>query len=112
MPAKPTENPSGHCRTTPFTILELKVANHPGVMSHICNLFTRRAFNLEGIICMPLEEGLESRIWLRVNEDKKLEQLVRQLDKLEDVREVHRNKVDPNVFKQLEGFFCCPKLST
>jgi acetolactate synthase-1/3 small subunit len=35
-------------------VLELGVANHPGVMSHICNLFARRAFNVEGILCMPV----------------------------------------------------------
>jgi acetolactate synthase-1/3 small subunit len=35
-------------------VLELGVANHPGVMSHICGLFARRAFNVEGILCMPV----------------------------------------------------------
>ena len=32
-------------------ILELTVRNHPGVMTHVCGLFARRAFNVEGIAC-------------------------------------------------------------
>ena len=47
-------------------VLELDVNNHPGVMSHICNLFARRAFNVEGILCMPVSDGKRSRIWLLV----------------------------------------------
>jgi acetolactate synthase-1/3 small subunit len=38
-------------------------------MSHICNLFARRAFNVEGILCMPVGSGETSRIWLLVFED-------------------------------------------
>ncbi|MCG3147073.1 MAG: hypothetical protein PCFJNLEI_00510 [Verrucomicrobiae bacterium] len=34
--------------------LELTVQNHPGVMSHVCGLFARRAFNVEGILCLPV----------------------------------------------------------
>ncbi len=33
-------------------ILELTVRNHPGVMTHVCGLFARRAFNVEGILCL------------------------------------------------------------
>lgn len=39
----------------PQVILELAVRNHPGVMSHVCGLFARRAFNVEGILCLPLK---------------------------------------------------------
>ena len=63
-------------------ILELSVNNHPGVMSHICNLFARRAFNVEGILCMPVADGTHSRIWLLVCEDSRLELMIRQLEKL------------------------------
>jgi acetolactate synthase-1/3 small subunit len=36
------------------TVLELDVNNHPGVMSHVVGLFSRRAYNVEGILCMPV----------------------------------------------------------
>ncbi len=71
-------------------ILRLLVRNHPGVMSHVCGLFARRAFNVEGILCLPIDDGRCSAILLEVNDDERLEQLIRQLRKLEDVVEVHR----------------------
>ncbi len=44
-------------------ILELTVRNHPGVMTHVCGLFARRAFNVEGILCLPIQ--VPSRLLLR-----------------------------------------------
>ena len=86
-------------------ILELTVRNHPGVMSHVCGLFARRAFNVEGILCLPLPDGDHSRIWLQVAEDQRLEQMVSQIDKLEDVIQIIRHQDDPGVFNKLELFF-------
>jgi acetolactate synthase I/III small subunit len=86
-------------------ILELTVRNHPGVMSHVCGLFARRAFNVEGILCLPLPDGDHSRIWLQVAEDQRLEQMVSQIDKLEDVIQIIRHQGDPGVFNKLELFF-------
>ncbi len=71
--------------------LRLLVRNHPGVMSHICGLFARRAFNVEAIFCVPIGDGKRSKVVLVVNEDDRLEQLVRQLRKLEDVIEIDRS---------------------
>ena len=82
-------------------ILELTVCNHPGVMSHICGLFARRAFNVEGILCLPLADGLQSRIWLQVADDKRLEQMVSQVEKLEDVVQLIRHADDPGIFNRL-----------
>ncbi|EJP4075009.1 acetolactate synthase small subunit [Atlantibacter sp.] len=86
-------------------ILELTVRNHPGVMSHVCGLFARRAFNVEGILCLPLPDGDHSRIWLQVADDQRLEQMVSQIDKLEDVIQIIRHQDDPGVFNKLELFF-------
>ena len=69
-------------------VLELTVNNHPGVMSHICGLFARRSFNLDGIVCLPVGDRTCSAILLAVNEDERLDQLIRQLRKLEDVIDV------------------------
>jgi len=67
------------------SIIELKVRNHPGVMSHITGLFARRAFNLEGILCGPIGDGSKSRMYLLVNEDNRLKQVMMNLEKLYDV---------------------------
>lgn len=86
-------------------ILELTVRNHPGVMSHICGLFARRGFNVEKILCLPLKDGMLSRIWLQVAEGMRVEQLVSQLEKLEDVVHVNAHDYDRSVFDMLEGLF-------
>ena len=38
-------------------VLELDVNNHAGVMSHVVSMFSRRAYNVEGILCMPVGDG-------------------------------------------------------
>lgn len=86
-------------------ILELTVRNHPGVMTHVCGLFARRAFNVEGILCLPIRGSEHSRIWLLVNDDQRLEQMISQIDKLEDVEKVVRNQSDPSMFNKISVFF-------
>ena len=92
-------------RPMPRAVLELTVNNHPGVMAHVCGLFSRRAYNVEGILCLPIGDGTRSRVWLLVNEEARLEQMVRQMLKLEDVLDVARHSADHDVFVQLETFF-------
>jgi acetolactate synthase-1/3 small subunit len=86
-------------------VLELTVRNHPGVMSHICGLFSRRAFNVDGILVQPLGNGKMSRVWLRVQEGERLQQVESQLHKLHDVHAVRRHPPDHAVFCNLEHFF-------
>lgn len=83
------------------TVLDVWVNNHPGVMSHVCGLFSRRAFNVEAILCLPVNGGDESRIWLLVNEDDRLEQMIRQMRKLQDVHDVRVISEAVSVFAQL-----------
>jgi acetolactate synthase-1/3 small subunit len=90
------------------TVLELTVNNHPGVMSHICGLFSRRAYNLEGIVCVPVGTGSTSRMWLQVNEAEKLEQVVKQVQKLPDVLAVQRHEGGHPVFAGLAAFVGLP----
>jgi acetolactate synthase-1/3 small subunit len=84
-----------------LTILDLTVNNHPGVMSHITGLFSRRAFNLEGIICGRIGNGEHSRMYLLVSNDTKLIQIEKQLKKLYDVIALRRrDDIDPSMFNQ------------
>jgi len=82
----------------------LMVRNHPGAMSHITGLFSRRGFNLEGILCAPVDGGEDSAMYLLVRNDERLEQIVKQLRKLYDVKSVSV-KVDSlftHYFKEVE----------
>lgn len=82
------------------TVLQLTVANHPGVLAHVAGLFARRAFNMDGVLCHPIGDGSRSRIWLRVQENERLDQLIRQLSKLVDVYEIERLDHDHPAFGQ------------
>ena len=78
-------NPIAETTVVNTAILRLTVNNHPGVMLQICGLFARRIFNLEGIFGSAIDQGETSCIWLKVDETDKLEQVIKQLAKLEDV---------------------------
>lgn len=73
---------------TEHVIIELTVNNHPGVMYNITGLFARRAFNLEGILCGRTENTNTSKIYLLINNDNRIEQTIKQLEKLYDVLSV------------------------
>ncbi len=62
------------------------VENKPGVLHSVANLFRRRNFNIESITVGATEDKELSRITITVNADEKtLDQVVKQLDKLVDV---------------------------
>lgn len=86
------------------TVMEIDVNNHAGVMSHVVGLFSRRAFNVDSIVVLPQGDGSISRIWLLVNEDVRLEQMTKQLEKLEDVITVRRQAHGQSVFEHLAQF--------
>ncbi|MDD3269761.1 MAG: acetolactate synthase small subunit [Syntrophomonadaceae bacterium] len=83
-------------------IIALAVQNHPGVMSHITGLFSRRAFNLDGILCGELNNGSSSKIYLLVKNDDGLAQIIKQLEKLHDVIEVSlHDNYDCSLFSRI-----------
>jgi acetolactate synthase-1/3 small subunit len=69
-------------------VLRLLVRNHAGVLSHVSGVFARRAFNVDGILCLPVDDRTRSAILLLVRADGRHEQLVRQLAQLADVLDV------------------------
>lgn len=91
---------------TKTAILKLTVNNHPGVMSHVCGLFARRAYNLEGIMVRPVRDNKKiSRMWLLVNEEARLPQLIRQTEKLVDVIHVEEHEMAGSAFEATQEYF-------
>jgi acetolactate synthase-1/3 small subunit len=83
-------------------VIELRVRNHPGTMSHVTGLFARRGFNLEAIVCVPVADGAASCMLLLVADEPRLEQVERQLAKLYDVLTVqHRRDLSRSFFAEL-----------
>lgn len=99
MPA-PSQNPR--------TVIELTVNNHPGTMSHVCGLFSRRAYNVEAILCLPEPDPAVSRIWLLVNEGRILDQMLAQARKLDDVQKAELRGVDPESLARVAQVFAAP----
>ena len=96
------DKPSGDPPPAPAAVLELRVRNHPGTMSHITGLFARRGFNLEAIVCVPVDDGATSCMLLLVAAEPRLEQVERQLAKLYDVLTVqHRPDLGGDFFYRL-----------
>jgi acetolactate synthase-1/3 small subunit len=71
-------------------VIELIVDNHPGVMSHVTGVFTRRAYNLERIVCGPIGDRRCSRVILVARESTRLPQLIADLRRLYDVVEIRQ----------------------
>jgi acetolactate synthase-1/3 small subunit len=69
--------------------LSVLVENHPGVLSKVSGLFSRRAFNIDSLAVGITEDAAVSRITIVVNGDESvIEQVEKQLNKLIDVIKV------------------------
>jgi acetolactate synthase-1/3 small subunit len=86
-----------------YKVIELTVQNHSGVMSHITGLFSRRGYNLEGILCGRIGDGTQSRMYLLVEMNEQFDQVVKQLSKLYDVCEIsQKDDADISVFSRMQ----------
>jgi len=72
-------------RTHSHTI-SILVANKPGVLVRIAQVFARRGYNIDSLVVSPAKEGLYSRITITAMGDPEiLEQIIKQASKLVDV---------------------------
>ncbi len=70
-------------------ILAILLENEPGSLSRIVGLFSQRAFNIESLTVAPTEDATLSRITIATRgDDKVLEQILKQVNKLIDVIKV------------------------
>lgn len=71
------------------------VSNHPGVLYRVSGLLSRRGYNIDSITVGTTMDPTLSRMTLVVEaDDRILEQVVRQLDKLIDVKKVRMFHMD------------------
>jgi len=67
-------------------ILSLLLENEPGALSRIVGLFSQRGYNIETLNVAPTDDVSLSRLTLTtVGDDKTIEQITKQLNKLIDV---------------------------
>ena len=83
-------------------VLSLYVDNTFGVLSRIAGLFSRRGYNIDSLTVAATEDPAYSRMTVVANGDKQiLEQITKQLAKLEDVREIRTLTSDDSVCREL-----------
>jgi acetolactate synthase I/III small subunit len=82
--------------------LSVLVENKPGALVRVCQLFARRAFNIESLAVGPTERHDVSCITLRVScERHPLEQIEKQMHKLVIVRRVRELPAGESVEREL-----------
>jgi acetolactate synthase-1/3 small subunit len=83
-------------------IISTIVEHKPGVLYTVSNLFRRRGFNIDNISVGPAEEMGLARMTITVKgDDRTIEQVIKQLNKLIDVIKVTRLDPDNIVTREL-----------
>ncbi|MCG0278303.1 MAG: acetolactate synthase small subunit [Thermanaeromonas sp.] len=82
--------------------LAVLVENRPGVLTRVAGLFARRGYNIESLAVGPTENPSISRMTIVVEGDERtIEQVCKQLNKLIDVIKVSDITEDPHVGREL-----------
>ncbi len=83
-------------------ILSVLVENNPGVLSHVSGLFSRRGYNIDSISTGPTMDPRFTRLTIVTSGDEQiLEQIEKQLMKLEDVKHIKKLKARDSVCREL-----------
>ncbi len=84
-----------------YTISAL-VTNKSGVLSKISGLFSRRGFNIDSLSVCKTEDPQLSRMTIVLNgDDYTLRQMVKQMDKLIEVKKIMPASENESIFREL-----------
>lgn len=83
-------------------VLSILVDNTAGVLSRVAGLFSRRGYNIDSLTVGETENPKFSRMTVAVHgDDQILEQIEKQLSKLEEVRDIKELKDNESVCREL-----------
>ena len=83
-------------------IISTLAANHSGVLSRVSGMFTRRGFNIDTLTVGETESPEFSRITISMHDDEAIcNQIVKQLEKMYDVKKVQVMQRDETVAREL-----------
>lgn len=82
-------------------VLSVLVDNTSGVLNRVAGLFSRRGYNIDSLTVGETENPKYSRMTIVVTGDDILEQIVKQITKLEDVRRVDVLEPSDSVTREL-----------
>lgn len=90
-----TDTGSGHT-------LSIFVNNEPGVLMRICQVFSRRGFNIDSLVVSRGRSARYSRMTIGISGDPDgLDQIIRQVSKLIDVIHCFEHTSDDSVTREL-----------
>ncbi len=82
--------------------LSVYVANKPGVLARIAQVFARRGFNIDSLVVSPSVDGNFSRMTITtIGETNMLDQIIKQVQKLVDVLQCIDHTDEDAVIKEL-----------
>jgi len=85
-----------------WAILSLLVENKPGILFQVTHLFRSRNFNIDGISVGVTENPEFSRMTITTyGDEKQIQQIVKQLDKMIDTVEVKHLDEHKTVYREL-----------
>jgi acetolactate synthase-1/3 small subunit len=83
-------------------LLTVLVSNKSGVLTRLTGLFARRGYNIDSLVVCNTENEAFSRMSVVVTtDDASLKQIIKQLDKLEDVLKIAELNPDTAVLREL-----------
>lgn len=87
---------------TMFGIISILVENKPGVLFKVTNLFRSRNFNIDSISVGVTSNPEFSRMTITtIGDEKRIQQIIKQLDKMIDTVEVRRLDEHKTVYREL-----------
>lgn len=83
-------------------VFSVLVANKAGVLTRVSSLFTRRCFNIDTLTVGETETPEFSRMTISMMADEySKDQIIKQLDKLHDVKQIKVMKRDDTITREL-----------
>ncbi len=83
-------------------VIAILVENQPSVLTRVSGMFTRRAFNIDSLTVGETEDPNYSRITIYASgDDSTRKQVMKQLKKLYNVKEVKVMERDKSVYREL-----------
>ncbi len=82
--------------------ISIHVANKPGVLARIAQVFARRGFNIDSLVVSPSSDGRYSRMTVASQGSREgLEQIILQVSKLVDVMHCVDHAMDESIVREM-----------
>lgn len=83
-------------------VIAILVDNQPGILTRVASMFNRRGFNIDCLTVSETEDPKHSRITIALRGDESVRsQIIKQLRKLYNVKEVKVMDKDKSVYREL-----------